>query len=164
MGVVQLNFGGEPGNVCRSDKPAKPPKLSEAALQAQIRQTLGVLGYSTAEVGSTRARVTCKKCGHNDWPAGWQGNSVGVPDLLVFRHDLPAFPPVAMFVEVKTGSGAVRPAQAVLAAAGRSVIVRSVGDAVRAVQAAEEAMTAYVTPAAQVLRLADFLAMNEGRI
>ena len=157
--VVQASIPG----LVRADKVARPPKLSESALQKQIIRTLGLLGYACEEIGSTRARVTCKNCGHNDWPTGWQGNSVGTPDLQVFRY-VADFPPVGIRLEVKTATGAVRFGQAELASSGRSRIVRSVKEALEAVLAVEALLTDYKCSATQTERLERFLTENAGRI
>ncbi len=152
MTVVQLNLEG----TCRSDKKARPPKLLESALQQQIRGTLANVGYSSEEIGAARIKLacTCPNCGKRfeQYPEGKVGNTTGTPDLQVYRMTS-AFPPVGIRLEVKTEKGGVRPAQEYLAQNGRSLIVRSVGDAVEAVRRVEQMLTEYQTPAAQIERL-----------
>ena len=137
-GAVQLNLPG----TCRVDKVARSPKLTESALQEQTLRTLSLLGYAALEAGKARKKVVCPCCDHSFYPEGWQGNTVGYPDVAFFRYS-PLFPPIGIFVEMKGETTKVRKEQQDLADAGRSVIAYSTGDAVRAVLAAETAMDQY---------------------
>lgn len=160
MPTVQLSIPG----TCRSDKKARAPKLSESALQQQVRQTLGNLGYASAEVGASRQQVTCPCCAQKFFPEGWQGNTPGVPDLLLFRYAT-TFPPIAALVELKaTEKAPIRPAQKLLADAGRSQVAHSIEGVIRAVIHVEESMTRYKTPDSKMQQLEQFLEMNKGRI
>jgi hypothetical protein len=163
MTAVQLNLPG----TCRRDKKARPPKRLEGALQQQARATLANLGYSSLEAGVVRKKVPheCPQCRHRwqDYPKGWQGNSVGLPDVLALRYGSD-FPGVAVLIEMKGQDTPIRPAQQALADAGRSVICHSIGDAVRAVLGAEVAMDAYRLDPRRRERIERFLEENEGHL
>ena len=83
--TVQLHLPG----TCRKDKRPRPPRRSEAAFQAQLRQALGNLGYGSHELGAERRQVDCPNCAHRFFPTGWQGNTPGAPDLAVFHDGWP---------------------------------------------------------------------------
>ena len=149
--------------LARADKVAQHPKISESALQQQTRQTLANLGYASAEVGATRKQVTCPCCAHRFFPDGWQGNSVGWPDLQVFRFT-PSFPPVAFPIELKTQTGKPSKTQQDLADRGRSQITHSIRETVEAIINAERLITDYHAAPEQIERLERFLKENQGRI
>ena len=109
--IVQLNLPG----TCRADKKARPPKISEGAIQAHTRTTLGLMGYLTLETGKARKKVTCEKCRHTFFPTGWQGNTPGFPDLTVLRRGWPAG---GALVEMKGETTPVETEQQQLADAG----------------------------------------------
>jgi hypothetical protein len=87
--------------------------MTEADFQRQVRHVLAALGYYIIEVGKTRAKVKCAKCGMMGHATGWQGNTPGAPDLYIhaswWKH------PVALAIELKTPSGRVREQQKHLA-------------------------------------------------
>jgi hypothetical protein len=96
--------------------------MTEAAFQSQVRHVLAALGYTIIEVGKTRAKVKCAKCGVMSHSTGWQGNTPGAPDLYIhaswWQH------PVAIAIELKTTSGRVRENQKHLANMGMTVVCR----------------------------------------
>ena len=152
--------------LARSDKLPTAPRLSEAALQAQTRQTLAGLGYQSMEAGAARKKMEChcERCGNvwEQYPTGYQGNSLGFPDLSIYRNNL--FPPVFMQVEMKGAGTAIRPAQQTLADLGRSTICYSIGEAVEAVLASEIKMDLYRLPDDRRERLEAFLSDNRHAI
>ena len=157
--AVQLPIPG----LSRADKVAKPPKITEKALQAQTRRTLANLGYGSAEVGATRKQVTCPHCQEGFVPTGFQGTTVGYPDLSVFRY-APEFPPVGILIELKTDGGKPSEEQKQFAEQGRSQITYGIRETVEALIRAEDALSAYQTPPTRRKLLLDFLEMNKGRI
>jgi hypothetical protein len=108
----------------------------EATLQAHITSVLRTLGYTLMETGKSRSAVRCPHCKGRHYATGWQGNTVGLPDLYIHREGWPAGTALAM--ELKTPKGAVRPEQQALADAGCTVIVRTFSDALRWVRSFEE--------------------------
>lgn len=108
----------------------------EATLQAHITSVLRTLGYTIMETGKSRSAVKCPHCKGKHYATGWQGNTVGLPDLYIHREGWPIGTALAM--ELKTPTGAVRPEQQALADAGCTVIVRTFSDALRCVRSFEE--------------------------
>ncbi len=132
-------------------------------MQSQIRATLANVSYATFEIGSARQKVQCPNatCGEWFYPKGWQGNTVGVPDLLAYRN-VEGFPAIAILLEVKTEDGGIRPAQKMLNEGNRSYVVRSCADALVAVRHAEATLSRYSTPLAHALRLGRFEGVSLG--
>ncbi len=167
MNIVQPPLPG----TCRADKKARPPRLPEKSLQAHIRQALGLLGYASAEIGASRKYLKCPACGNPKVPPaidathGNMGNSIGTPDLLVWLNtDQPdKFPPVGIMLEVKAEGGKATPEQQLLLDRGRSQIVRSVGEAVRAVKDAEDRMSGYKPSPAKREQIEQFLKHSGNR-
>lgn len=100
-------------------------KVSETALQNQVKALLINLGYTVMETGKGRSRQTCSRCGNKSYATGWQGNTRGLPDLYIHRQSWPRGRAVA--VELKTPTGTIRKEQKELADAGLTYICRSVG-------------------------------------
>ena len=86
------------------------------------------------ETGKGRGKTKCR-CGAWVTATGWQGNTVGLPDLYIHR---PLWGNIALPIELKTPTGRVRPEQKVLADAGVTTICRSVEDVVTTVSQFEE--------------------------
>lgn len=152
--------------LARKDKLPTTQRLSEAALQAQARQTLAGLGYQSMEAGASRKKMkcVCERCG-NKWeqyPEGHVGNTVGLPDLHIYRNN--HFPPVAAWVELKGIGTAIRPKQQELADMGRSTICYSIGEAVEAVLQTEIKMDLYRLPDDRRQRMEAFLHDNRHHI
>lgn len=95
-------------------------KQSEADRQKAGVDLLRSLGYTVLESGKSRSKVKCKRCGHEDWATGWQGNSVGLPDTMVTH---PSWGKIWMMAEWKVPGGPVRKEQQDLIDAGHSTIV-----------------------------------------
>lgn len=108
----------------------------EATLQAHITSILRTLGYTVMETGKARSAVRCPKCGAKHYATGWQGNTVGLPDIYIHREGWATG--TALALELKAPRGAVRAEQQALADAGCSVIVRTFSDALRWVRIVEE--------------------------
>jgi hypothetical protein len=149
--------------LARSDKKPKTVRRSEKVLQAQTRQVLAALNYASMETGAGRSKVKCKNCGHSDYPEGWQGNTVGLPDLLFFRYAA-GFPPVMIPVELKGEGTEIRKEQKALSDGGRSVIAHSERQALVAVLEAELAMDAYRLDPERKERILRFLSENAGKL
>ena len=113
-----------------------PRNSPEATLQAHITSILRTLGYIVMETGKSRSAVRCPHCNVRHYATGWQGNTVGLPDLYIHREGWPSGTALAM--ELKTPTGIVRPEQQALADAGCTVIVRTFSDALRWVRSFEE--------------------------
>jgi hypothetical protein len=86
------------------------------------------------ETGKGRGKTKCR-CGAWVTATGWQGNTVGLPDLYIHR---PLWGNIALPIELKTPTGRVRPEQKALADAGVTTICRSVEDVVTTVSQFEE--------------------------
>ena len=108
-----------PGEVIERSIP-----LTEAQLQAQVRHVFAALGYYVIEVGKTRAKLKCAKCGSMAHATGWQGNTPGAPDLYFhapwWKH------PIAIAIELKIKGGRVREQQKHLDNLGMTKVCRSV--------------------------------------
>ena len=99
--------------------------MSEAELQNHIRQSLALLGYTIIEIGKSRSKTKCNKCGSYSHATGWQGNTVGAPDIYIHA---PWWASCAVGIELKTKKGAVRKQQQNLADQGMTSICRSLND------------------------------------
>lgn len=125
----------------------------EMALQTAVRDLLTVAGYTVMETGKGRSRVQCPSCGTRSYARGWQGNTVGLPDVYVHR---PGIGGIGIALELKSPKGKPSEAQKALADAGMTCIVRTVAEAIRAV-ARVELMLGNST---QVEKLRGILTMN----
>lgn len=111
-------------------------KMPENALQNSVVNLLRSLGYTVMETGKTRTKSRCR-CGAWVTAGGWQGNTVGLPDLYIHRV---SWGVIALPIEMKTPTGRVRPEQKALADAGVTTICRSVDDVVTTVLEFEKRM------------------------
>lgn len=107
----------------------------EASLQRDVRNTLGLLGYTIMETGKSRSMVACTACGKRSYATGWQGNTPGLPDIYVHCPRWPL--PIAIAMELKAPKGKPSEAQKALADSGQTAIVRSVDDALELVRRME---------------------------
>jgi hypothetical protein len=103
----------------------------EATLQQQVKTVLTACGYTVIEIGKSRGKSRCRNCGVYSYATGWQGNSVGAPDIYVHHKD---WKHVALGIELKTEKGAVRKEQQVLADNKITVICRSIDEVIDAVK------------------------------
>lgn len=99
-------------------------KLNESAIQRQIVMLLRAVGYVVMETGKSRSRQTCSRCGNKAYATGWQGNTVGLPDLYIHSSKWPRG--YALAIELKTPTGAIRKEQEEYANLGIIYICRSV--------------------------------------
>jgi hypothetical protein len=126
----------------------------EAQLQTLVRNTLAVLGYTVIETGKARRKVKCPKCWTWHYPTGWQGNTLGCPDLYIHAQHWTA--PVAVAIELKTKKGTVRAEQRCMAQQNMTVICRDVESVITTIMRYEES---FGSPS-QVLKLEKFLEAN----
>ena len=100
--------------------------ITESQFQTLVRNTLGFLGYTVMETGKARRKVQCPRCKNLHYPTGWQGNSLGCPDLYVHCQHWQL--PVAIGIELKTKTGSVRKEQKCMADQNMTAICRSLED------------------------------------
>ena len=117
-------------------KPKTKRTNPEAVLQSHLTGTLKVLGYTIMETGKSRSAVMCPHCKGRHYATGWQGNTVGLPDLYIHRTGWTLGMAVAL--ELKAPTGKVRPEQQQMADAGMSIIVRTLSDGLRHIRDVEE--------------------------
>lgn len=107
----------------------------EALFQNQICMMLRACGYTVIEIGKARAKSRCRSCGVYQYATGWQGNTVGAPDLYVHSKHWPI--PIGVGLELKTEKGAVRTEQQKIADDNMTVICRTVDDVINAMRKVE---------------------------
>lgn len=139
--------------------PKPPPRVPEKAIQKAIKDALEALGYRVVETGKARARSKAT----GEYATGWQGNTPGCPDLFITGDGWPDILWIA--AECKGDGTDITPAQVALRDAGRTVIVRSVGDAVRAVHRVEYQLMSWGWASAshRFQKIGRFLRDNEGK-
>lgn len=103
---------------------------AEATLQQQVVHLLTTCGYTVMEIGKSRGKTRCVKCGNWSYSTGWQGNTVGAPDLYI-HHKQWSF--CSIGIELKTEKGAVRKEQQQFSEQQLIVICRSIEDVVQQV-------------------------------
>lgn len=136
--VVQPHIPG----LSRSDRKPTVQRRSEKVLQAHTRGVAAGVGYASMETGTGRPRVECPECHYSFVPKGFMGNTKGLPDVFFFRYT-PGWPAIMIPVEMKGEGTEITKEQQDLADAGRSVIAYSEEEALRAILAAELAMSSY---------------------
>jgi len=99
--------------------------MSEAELQNHVYQSLALLGYTIVEIGKSRGKTKCNTCGSYSHATGWQGNTVGAPDIYIHAS---WWASCAIGIELKTKKGTVRKQQQNLANQGMTTICRSLSD------------------------------------
>lgn len=113
----------------------KSHKITESQLQKTVVSCLSNLGYQVMETGKARSKVTCKTCGCQSYATGWQGNTVGIPDLYIhntlWKHS------IAVPVELKTQTGEVRKEQKIFEDIKITTICRSLADVLYLLQKLE---------------------------
>lgn len=110
-------------------------KVLEKCLQSEVVYHLIMLQYEVMETGTARARVQCPKCHEWHYPTGWQGNTVGLPDLIIRGKHWPIG--VWLAIELKGSETPVTPAQQALCDRGGSYICRSWEEVWREIQVKE---------------------------
>lgn len=105
--------------------------VNEKTLQAQVVSCLTVLGYTVFETGKARGKTKCSACGVYSYATGWQGNTIGVPDLYV--HNAQWKTPIGVGIELKTKTGSVRKEQAHYANLNVTVICRTLIEVINAI-------------------------------
>ncbi len=118
-------------SVTVSNHTNKNTTVSEKALQSQVVSCLTVLGYTVFETGKARGKTKCSTCGAYSYATGWQGNTLGVPDLYV--HNSQWKTPIGIGIELKTKTGAVRKEQAHYANLNVTVICRTLIEVINAI-------------------------------
>lgn len=114
---------------------SKLPKITESQLQKTVVNCLSSLGYQVMETGKARSKVTCKACGFKSYATGWQGNTVGIPDLYI--HNKLWTHPIAVPIELKTQTGGVRKEQQIFEDIKITTICRSLADVLYLLQKLE---------------------------
>lgn len=139
---------------CRAWETQGKFSMKESELQNHVRQSLALLGYTIIEIGKTRAKVRCNKCGSYSHATGWQGNTVGAPDIYIHA---PWWASCAVGIELKTTKGAVRKQQQNLADQGMTSICRSVTEVLTIVALFEDNLNHN----AQAEKVRKFLEVNK---
>ncbi len=109
--------------------------LTEKQLQQLVVQSLRLLGYTVFESGKARSKVMCPACKTRHYATGWQGNSVGLPDLYV--HNSKWKIPVGVGIELKTTKGKVQIEQQLFADMNVTKVCRSLDDVLNAIHTVE---------------------------
>ncbi len=116
----------------------KNTTVSEKTLQSQVVSCLTLLGYTVFETGKARGKSKCPACGTYSYATGWQGNTLGVPDLYV--HNTKWQMPIGIGIELKTKTGAVRKEQAHYANINVTIICRTLIEVINAIDAIEQSI------------------------
>ena len=95
---------------------------TEKSIQATLKQALETCGYIVGEVAKARSARAA---------GSWTGTTPGLPDLFITHPDW--HDAMWLGVELKTPTGKLRPEQAQLCSIGRTVVARSVYEAIVAV-------------------------------
>lgn len=132
--------------------------MTEAELQRVVRSTLVLLGYTVLEVGKSRGKQRCPRCGTYAYATGWQGNTVGVPDVYVHAPWWKI--PCGVAIELKTETGKVRTEQKVLADQSMTVICRTVSSVLEIIKETERR----IGDDTQVIRLERFTNANHKNV
>lgn len=109
--------------------------LTEKQLQQLVVQSLRLLGYTVFESGKARSKVMCPTCKTRHYATGWQGNSVGLPDLYV--HNSKWKIPVGVGIELKTTKGKVQIEQQLFADMNVTKVCRSLDEVLNAIHTIE---------------------------
>jgi hypothetical protein len=113
----------------------KTTQYSEALFQKQVITLLSACGYTVIEVGKSRGKTKCPSCNKYHYSTGWQGNTVGAPDLYIHKQEWHG---IAIGIELKTPKGAVRKEQQELANKSVVTICRTLEDVVNTVTAIDK--------------------------
>jgi len=109
----------------------------EAVLQQQVRTLLSACGYVVIEVGKSRGKTRCPTCKTYHYSTGWQGNTIGAPDIYIHRKEWDG---LAVGIELKTEKGTVRKEQKILAEERLTTICRSLEDVINVVKQIDHRM------------------------
>ena len=120
------------------DRSKNQTTLSETSIKNQSVALLRALGYTVMETGKARSKQRCKTCGTQAYATGWQGNTVGLPDMYIHSMNWPRG--VSLAIEIKTMKGAIRPEQLNLAEQGLINICRSAKCVLQTVEKYEESI------------------------
>lgn len=113
-------------------------ELSEAEIQAQVLQYLSLKGYEIKELGKARKKISCPNCKAWFFPTGWQGNSVGAPDLIISHPSWAQGEWLAIELKSAKGDFRGREEQKRLVDAGRILLARSLNDVIEILDRIEE--------------------------
>jgi hypothetical protein len=102
-------------------------RKAESAFQLQVVTLLTACGYQVIEVGKSRGKTRCPKCLTYHHSTGWQGNTIGAPDIYVHHKDWRF---CSTGIELKTEKGAVRKQQQEFADKHITVICRSMEEVI----------------------------------
>lgn len=123
---VQQKLGLDPGRA------QTIVDASEEQVMQSIIAALAQRGYLVLSTVHRHTRHTCSKCGMNEWHGGGYGATQGVPDLLV---RLPSWKTATWLgIEVKGRTTKISPAQETLAKQRAIVIVRTLEEALLAIE------------------------------
>jgi uncharacterized protein (UPF0212 family) len=120
----------------RQKRSSPKEKVIEKDLQRDVVTILECRDYEVMETGKTRVKVSCPNCGSQSYPTGWQGNTPGLPDLLIRGRHWPIG--VWLAVELKGSETPVTDAQQALWKRGGSYILRSWETVWEVIQSREE--------------------------
>jgi hypothetical protein len=109
----------------------------EAVFQQQVRTLLSACGYTVIEVGKSRGKTRCPTCKTYHYSTGWQGNTIGAPDIYIHRKEWHG---LAVGIELKTEKGVVRKEQQELATQELTTICRSLEDVVDVIKRIDSRM------------------------
>jgi hypothetical protein len=107
----------------------------EALFQKQVVTLLAACGYVVIEVGKSRGKTKCPTCGTYHYSSGWQGNTVGAPDLYVHRKE---WDRISVGIELKAEKGVVRKEQQEFANKELTTICRTLEDVITTVSAVDK--------------------------
>lgn len=105
-------------------------RSNEAVFQQQVKTLLTACGYIVIEVGKSRGKTRCPICKSYHHSTGWQGNTVGAPDIYVHKKEWQG---IAVGIELKTEKGAVRKEQQEFADKEITTICRTLEDVIQKV-------------------------------
>jgi hypothetical protein len=110
-------------------------QVSEKQLQGSIVRALQLLGYTVFETGKTRTKVSCPTCKTRHYATGYQGNTIGLPDIYI--HNSKWKTPIGVGIELKTEKGKVQDKQQMFASLQVTAICRSLDDVLDVLHTAE---------------------------
>jgi hypothetical protein len=102
-------------------------RKAESTFQSQVTTLLTACGYTVIEVGKSRGKTRCPICKTYHYSTGWQGNTIGAPDIYVHHKDWRF---CSTGIELKTEKGAVRYEQQLLAEKHITIICRNMEDVI----------------------------------
>jgi hypothetical protein len=109
--------------------------MTEKQLQQLVVQSLQLLGYTVFESGKARTKVTCPSCRTRHYATGWQGNTIGLPDLYV--HNTKWKIPIGVGIELKTEKGKVQTKQQIYSDMQVTRVCRSLDEVLNEIHTVE---------------------------